>query len=59
MEPLGLHVCRRTWATTLAETGANAEVIRRLGGWSSLEVIQRSYFNLGLDSLRTAMERVG
>jgi integrase len=59
MEPQGLHVCRRTYATTLAENGANAEVIRRLGGWSSLEVVQRSYFNVGLDALRSAVDQVG
>ena len=29
---MGLHVCRRTYATTLAEHGVNAEVIRRLKG---------------------------
>ena len=59
MEPQGLHVCRRTYATCLAESGANAEIIRRLGGWSSLEVVQRSYFNVGLDALRSAVENVG
>lgn len=59
LEPQGLHVLRRTWATGLAESGVNAEVIRRMGGWSSLEVVQRSYFNVGEESMREAIARVG
>jgi integrase len=54
IEPQGLHVLRRTWASRLAERGVNAETIRRMGGWSSLEVVQRSYFNVGEEAMRAA-----
>jgi integrase len=56
IEPQGLHVLRRTWASRLAERGVNAETIRRMGGWSSLEVVQRSYFNVGEEAMRAAAE---
>lgn len=56
LEPQGLHVLRRTWASRLAERGVSAETIRRMGGWSSLEVIQRSYFNVGEEAMRRAAE---
>lgn len=56
LKPQGLHVLRRSWATRLAEHGVSAETVRRLGGWSSLEVIQRSYFNVGEEAMRAAIE---
>lgn len=56
LEPQGLHVLRRTWASRLAERGVNAETIRRMGGWSSLEVVQRSYFNVGEEAMRAAAQ---
>lgn len=37
----GLHMLRRTWATELLAAGADIETVRQLGGWSSLEVVQR------------------
>jgi integrase len=53
-----LHVLRRTWATRLAGAGVNAEVVRRLGGWSSLDVVQRSYFSTQPDEImRSAIEK--
>lgn len=56
LTPQGLHVLRRTWASRLAERGVNAETIRRMGGWSSLEVVQRSYFNIAEEVMRQAAE---
>jgi integrase len=58
LEPQGLHVLRRTWATGLAESGVNAEVIHRMGGWSSLDIVQQSYFGVGEETMREAIARV-
>lgn len=37
----GLHQLRRTWASTLLANGVDIETVRELGGWSSLDVVQR------------------
>jgi site-specific recombinase XerD len=37
----GLHMLRRTFASTLLANGADLKTVMELGGWSSLEVVQR------------------
>lgn len=37
----GLHMLRRTWASNLLARGADLETVRQLGGWRSIEVVQR------------------
>lgn len=37
----GLHMLRRTWASNLLSSSADLETVRQLGGWSSIEVVQR------------------
>jgi integrase/recombinase XerD len=50
----GLHMLRRTWATRLAAKGIPLVTIMRLGGWSSLEVVQR-YLDSDTDVERAAV----
>ena len=55
-----MHILRRTWATRLAAAGVNAEHLRRLGGWSSLAVVQNSYLGRIPDvALREAVSLLG
>ncbi len=55
-----MHTLRRTWATRLAAAGVNAEHLRRLGGWSSLAVVQNSYLGRIPDAaLREAISVLG
>ena len=37
----GLHMLRRSWATTLLATGTDIETVRQLGGWASLHIVQK------------------
>jgi integrase len=50
----GLHMLRRTFATRLAAKGVPLVTIMRLGGWSSLEVVQR-YLSSDTDVERAAV----
>ncbi len=54
IEPQGCHVLRRTWATRLGQSGVDVETLRKLGGWSSWEVV-RSYVSTDDEALRRAM----
>ncbi len=55
LEPQGCHILRRTWATRLLRGGADIELVRKLGGWSSLEVM-RSYLSSDDAAAREAIE---
>lgn len=37
----GLHQLRRTWASTLASNDVPLPILRDLGGWESIEVVER------------------
>jgi integrase len=39
-EKSGLHQCRKTYATTLLDSGVSIEAVRSLGGWASLGIVQ-------------------
>ena len=52
------HDMRHTWATRHVEAGTAPEVLRRLGGWSSLAMVQR-YAHATDEAMRKAQERVG
>lgn len=51
------HDLRHTWASWLVMDGASLYEVQRLGGWSSLAMVQR-YAHLSPDHLREAAERV-
>jgi integrase len=49
------HDLRHTWASHLTEAGVPPEVLRRLGGWSTLQMVQR-YGHGGEEAMRSAIE---
>jgi site-specific recombinase XerD len=54
----GLHMLRRTWASSLLAAGVDLETVRELAGWSDLEVAQR-YLASTNDLKRHAIARLG
>lgn len=54
---LRLHDLRHTYATHLAEADVNIRAIQKLGGWSSLEMVER-YSNPSEGYLKEAVERL-
>jgi integrase len=56
-EKSGLHQCRRTYATTLLDSGVSIEAVRSLGGWASLGIVQ-NYVTSSDRVKRDAVERL-
>jgi integrase len=56
-EKSGLHQCRRTYATTLLDSGVSIEAVRSLGGWASLGIVQ-NYVTSSDRAKRDAVERL-
>lgn len=56
-EKSGLHQCRRTYATTLLDSGVSIEAVRSLGGWASLGIVQ-NYVTSSDRIKRDAVERL-
>jgi len=57
LEGLRFHDLRHTWASWLAQSGVDPQRIKRLGGWSTMAMVER-YAHLGVDHLRDAAERI-
>lgn len=53
----GLHMLRRTWATELLAAGVDIETVRQMGGWASLEIVQR-YVTTNYERMREAISRL-
>ena len=53
----GLHLLRRTFASHALANGTDIETVRELGGWASLEVVQR-YVRSSDGLKRAAVERL-
>jgi integrase len=51
------HVLRHTFASRLAMAGVDPRTIQELGGWSSLEMVER-YTHLGPTHKAEAVERI-
>jgi integrase len=54
---LHLHDLRHTWASRLAMAGVDLLTIKELGGWKTLEMVQR-YAHLSPDHNRQALGRL-
>ena len=52
----GLHELRRTFATTLSNRGVPLEDVKRLGRWSSPQVLLKLYAASDEDRLRAAAD---
>jgi site-specific recombinase XerD len=52
------HVLRHTFASRLVMSGVDLKTVMELGGWSSLEMIQR-YAHLSASHKAEAIERIG
>lgn len=56
---LGVHTLRHTWASRMVEAGADLLLLQKLGGWSSLLLVQR-YSHLreerGAEAIRRMVE---
>lgn len=50
----GLHKLRRTWASRLLASGASLVTVMEMGGWTSLESVQR-YLSSSTDQKRRAV----
>ena len=53
-----LHDCRHTWASRHVEVGTPPEVLRKLGGWSSLAMVQW-YGHASDAAMEAAQEAIG
>ena len=42
-ERLMLHCLRKSWACNLAENGVPPQTLLKMGGWSSIETVQKFY----------------
>ena len=56
-EDLHLHDLRHTWASRMAMAGVDLLTIKELGGWKTLQMVQR-YAHLSPDHKRQAIERL-
>lgn len=56
-EDFRFHDLRHTWASWHIQAGTRIEELKELGGWASLEMVQR-YAHLSADHLRDAAERI-
>jgi len=53
----GIHDLRHTFASRLAMAGVDPLTIQQLGGWKTLQMVQR-YAHLSPDHKREAIERL-
>lgn len=51
------HDLRHTWASWLAQAGVDPQMLKTLGGWSTLAMVER-YSHLSVEHLRAAAERI-
>jgi integrase len=58
LEDLRWHDLRHTWASSLRKSGVEISVLRELGGWKDVRMVER-YAHLDIDHLREAAERIG
>ena len=57
IQDLHLHDLRHTWASRLAMAGVDLLTIKELGGWKTIQMVQR-YAHLSPDHKRQAIERL-
>lgn len=53
-----LHDLRRSWSTLLQRAGVDRSVVKDLGGWSSISVVERHYTGEVDQAYRRAIEKV-
>jgi len=58
IEGFRVHDWRHDWAARMVMAGVDLYTLMRLGGWSSLQMVQR-YASVSADHLREAMARLG
>ncbi len=58
IEDLVIHDLRRTWATRLASNGCPPDMLARLGGWSSYNMVYRRYAHLAPEAMRDHIEKI-
>ncbi|MGH3579598.1 MAG: site-specific integrase [Mycobacterium sp.] len=49
------HVLRHTWATRLVDAGVQPVHLMQVGGWSSIDMVQR-YYTANVDEILAAIE---
>jgi integrase len=54
----GFHSLRTTWITMALSAGVPMELVRRVTGHSTVEVVLKHYFRPGREAFRTALETV-
>ena len=55
---VGFHTLRHTGATRMLEAGVDVKTVMRLGGWKSLDILER-YLHPTDEAARTAVEAIG